>query len=765
LVVNSTADQVDASPGDGVCATSTGACTLRAAIQEANALPGLDTVILPAGTFNLTLAPKGADDPGLPLFATEVDPTTPAALADLGAGDLDILDDLDLKGAGPALTIIDAGGASRVLDCWPPRLLDAVMLPPLVRVSNVQLMGGHAWNGGGVLDRCRLELHRVRLFANDSDYSGGGLYAQRSPLGAPPPGLSMVHVRVDSNQARYGGGVEAHDAPAVLLRDGLFDLNVAVVEAGGMLVDEATVLDSSFTNNSCTGFLPGGGLNIRSGSVGFSTFERNTAATHGGGLYLHDGRVTNCTFSQNEAPDGQAVSSSGHLELNNLTFFRHLGLGSTVFSFGRGGATLVSNSLFRDNTESCAGAGVSSAGHNVSDFRLCGTPTSDDVSAFLENIDLELRTNIRPPRTLALLTPRSSSSAFPVDSGNPATPGSSPTSCEQEDARHFRRPMAGLGTTGFICDPGAFELSNRCPVSSPDTDEDGIPDACDPDDDNDDCTDGIDQNPLLANPQTGTRLDLCQGSRPATTFEGEDSDGDGLTNCEDDDDDDDGIADDSDDCLDNGISCTLPTSAICLDGFWPFACLGGGCVQYSLRLVQLINPQNVLIFQEFSVRDGAYYAQPRAGEAAAQTAAAISALASGKVGFFGLTGAATNARSRPSPPPLAGVRLEIWFRESATAPEKLWNVIGEYRGSSFTLGSLSATGAIRIDPGLLDGRKIMKVETAWASGANSAKLPDVDADQIPDAFDRCRWIPGDENCPIEAGIASSKDSGWLGPAR
>ena len=37
--VNSTQDAVDLNPGDGICATATGECTLRAAIQETNALP------------------------------------------------------------------------------------------------------------------------------------------------------------------------------------------------------------------------------------------------------------------------------------------------------------------------------------------------------------------------------------------------------------------------------------------------------------------------------------------------------------------------------------------------------------------------------------------------------------------------------------------------------------------------------------------------------------------------------------------------------
>jgi CSLREA domain-containing protein len=44
FVVNSTGDAADASPGNGVCATAGAVCTLRAAIQKANALAGADTI-------------------------------------------------------------------------------------------------------------------------------------------------------------------------------------------------------------------------------------------------------------------------------------------------------------------------------------------------------------------------------------------------------------------------------------------------------------------------------------------------------------------------------------------------------------------------------------------------------------------------------------------------------------------------------------------------------------------------------------------------
>ncbi|HEV8118510.1 MAG TPA: CSLREA domain-containing protein, partial [Thermoanaerobaculia bacterium] len=57
LTVNSNGDTGDASPGNGICADSNGNCTLRAAIQEANASAGSDTInfaIAGAGVHTIT---------------------------------------------------------------------------------------------------------------------------------------------------------------------------------------------------------------------------------------------------------------------------------------------------------------------------------------------------------------------------------------------------------------------------------------------------------------------------------------------------------------------------------------------------------------------------------------------------------------------------------------------------------------------------------------------------------------------------------------
>jgi CSLREA domain-containing protein len=54
--VTSTSDSSDSNAGDGVCAATGGGCTLRAAIQEANALAGLDTIRFEIGSGPQTIA-------------------------------------------------------------------------------------------------------------------------------------------------------------------------------------------------------------------------------------------------------------------------------------------------------------------------------------------------------------------------------------------------------------------------------------------------------------------------------------------------------------------------------------------------------------------------------------------------------------------------------------------------------------------------------------------------------------------------------------
>ena len=57
FVVTSTGDSADSSTADGVCNDGTGACTLRAAIEQANASAGADAVHFAIASGAQTIAP------------------------------------------------------------------------------------------------------------------------------------------------------------------------------------------------------------------------------------------------------------------------------------------------------------------------------------------------------------------------------------------------------------------------------------------------------------------------------------------------------------------------------------------------------------------------------------------------------------------------------------------------------------------------------------------------------------------------------------
>ncbi len=96
FVVNDLADAVDAAPGNGACATARGTCTLRAAVQETNALAGADQIDA-RGRRPRALDPRAHEDAA-------------------ATGDLDITDDLTIAGANAYLSVIDANGIDRVID-------------------------------------------------------------------------------------------------------------------------------------------------------------------------------------------------------------------------------------------------------------------------------------------------------------------------------------------------------------------------------------------------------------------------------------------------------------------------------------------------------------------------------------------------------------------------------------------------------------------------------------------------------------------------
>ena len=118
--VNTTADSVAANLKTGRDAA--GEISLRSAIQAANAKPNADTIIVPAGTYILTI--NGAND--------DNDAT----------GDLDIKGNLTIKGSGAAGTIVDANSIDRAFQ----------VLSGKVQISGLTIQHGVAEQGGGLLN-------------------------------------------------------------------------------------------------------------------------------------------------------------------------------------------------------------------------------------------------------------------------------------------------------------------------------------------------------------------------------------------------------------------------------------------------------------------------------------------------------------------------------------------------------------------------------------------------------------------------------------
>lgn len=261
--VDSSADSVDAVPGDGVCATGGGVCTLRAAIMEANALAGDDRIDVPAGVFMLSLAGDGED----------------AA----ATGDLDITDDLRIVGAGRDDTVINGIGADRVFHIFGAS----------VDLFDLTLRGGvrPGDDGGGVRDNGpgSLTLTRVRLTDNSAKHGGG--------LNKMAGHLILEDCLLDENAASHnGGGVYLVGAGDLEATRTTFDHNTCVDDGAGLLyggTGDATLGGCSFVSNDSADNVGGAGLSMAGGTakVVDCSFESNTAVNSVGGLYVAGANV------------------------------------------------------------------------------------------------------------------------------------------------------------------------------------------------------------------------------------------------------------------------------------------------------------------------------------------------------------------------------------------------------------------------------------------------------------------------------------------
>ncbi len=261
--VNSAVDAVDALPGDGNCATIAGACSLRAAVMEANAHSAADEIVLPAGSFELTLAGTGDDD----------------SLS----GDLDVRASLVLRGAGPTLTTIDGVAMDRVLDLHAPTETLSVVVEGLalsngrltqvltvsagtgLRVAQnvvVQLLdvdirdneAGSAFGGAvGIDNRGCLGGLRVRILRNrdPADVGSGRALAGGVTTRGPSSCFTLIDSEISENRGDNAGAIYTDDFAPITLTRSLVSGNSARV-AGALLLNnrnEVLLEDTTLSGN------------------------------------------------------------------------------------------------------------------------------------------------------------------------------------------------------------------------------------------------------------------------------------------------------------------------------------------------------------------------------------------------------------------------------------------------------------------------------------------------------------------------------------
>lgn len=252
FTVTFTIDLADITPGDSRCdAFPDGIfpgdqCTLRAAVQEANALGSDDTIILPAGVYTLTKTGGGVD-------------TTAINDLDLNGNGL-----LTITGAGPTQTIIKGGPG------WQDRLIEISGAAHKAQISGVTLQNGHPITpplGGAISNIGVMTLTNVIVISNTA-VSGGGISSSGH--------LTLINSTIISNTADFnGGGLMSFSSSAITLTNVTIVNNTSNTDnsggdgggiyTSGVITMANTILAGNkeySTANDCFGTLTSQGYNL-----------------------------------------------------------------------------------------------------------------------------------------------------------------------------------------------------------------------------------------------------------------------------------------------------------------------------------------------------------------------------------------------------------------------------------------------------------------------------------------------------------------------
>ena len=349
FIVNTTEDLTDANPGDGLCKSDNGLCSMRAAIEESNALPGANTIILAEDSYPIE-------------------------------GEFfEITEDLSMEGVSQDATVI------ATLSFFFEKFTWTISEDVTVSLRNLTLRGLYGDNGNdgtnGIENFGTLTLEDVTITDNYSSVSSragivnrGGLSIVRSTIsrnGALPffgaRGFGIVstgEVTIKESQIIDNEGSGISSSGSLLIEDSLIEDNFGVEgDAGGGVGSSgnAIIRRSTIQSNRLLEFAVGGGI-YNSGTMFIedSLIDGNSVSwgstgddSFGGGIYNAGTlRVVRSTISNNEV--------SGTIILEGL------GRGGGLYNSGDGSATLINSTLSNNgaiSTATPAGGGIYNLGN------------------------------------------------------------------------------------------------------------------------------------------------------------------------------------------------------------------------------------------------------------------------------------------------------------------------------------------------------------------------------------------------------------------
>lgn len=458
FIVGSDADTHDAIPGDALCTDTTGECTLRAAIEESNALGSGPSISVADGEYLLDLGELSIEST-VTLVATNL---------------------ASIRQTQPDRVMRISAGAS-------------------VNLQRLAITNGSAESGAGILvESGDLDFWDGELTENAATGDGGGILVQDS-------NASIRRVRIHHNGARRGGGVAVLGEARAELSDLSVESNTATVEGGGVFLEgyagggQISVLACNVDENQApigagvrlTKYSPHGGMdlaittlaeNVSTGDgsalsvsgLGFATLSNVTMSANSGGAATDiDGgtlQLLHVTATQSGAPALQ-VRSSGVVRLDHSVLSGN-GAGADLAVTAPGEATSIG---YNHITDFGASPFVPDATDQIGGNPLLGALAVDNRTG-------RLHVRVQAPQP-----------------GSPLIDAGDASEAVFVDARGVRRPADGDGDAILARDPGAVEVT-AC-ENGIDDDGDGHADgddvACsghlDPSE-REECLDGLDND-------------------------------------------------------------------------------------------------------------------------------------------------------------------------------------------------------------------------------------------------------------------------------